>query len=195
MIEINLVPSNLRKKENRGTEALTTIGLPKEVLFGMGGVFIAILILIHLVLFGMWGGKLVQYMMYKIAWQKMLPAKKNIDSINEERKELRDKMATITDITSKNAILWSQKLNILSDSIPKGIWLTKITWNNTVLTITGSAVSKFHDEIAIVGNLISNLKKEINFTKDFSSIELKSVTRSKKGMTEVADFIITARIK
>ena len=195
MIEINLVSDNLRKKENRGTGFLKSIDLPKEVIFGLGSLFVVLLVFIHLLLLGIYGFKLSKQFVYKATWQKMLPDKNNIDSIGQEVKDMRNKMATIADITSKKSTLWSQKLNVLSDVMPKGVWIRRIAWDNVALTVEGSAYSKFHDEITTVGNYVSNIKKDDNFTKDFSSIELNSVTRSKKGPTEVVDFKITAKAK
>ncbi|MEI7998097.1 MAG: PilN domain-containing protein [Candidatus Omnitrophota bacterium] len=196
MIEINLVPVNLRKKEAQGAgETLALLNIPKEILLGFGSIFLSLLILIHLGLIGTWIVKFGQHLVYKVAWQKMLPDKSNLDSINQELQDLRGKTSIITDITSKKAMLWSQKLNVLSDVMPKGVWLKKITWKDNVVSIEGSVVSKFREEITIAGNFVSNLKKEEGFAKGFSSIELSSVNRSKKGMTEIVDFIITAKVK
>lgn len=195
MIEINLIPINLRKKENRGSEAFAFINLPREFIFGCGSIFVLVIILIHFILFGLWCAKSTQYAFTQAQWQKMAPDKNAIDAINQEFKDLKAKMTLITDSALKKNIVWSQKLNILSDALPKGVWFKKIAWNESTLIIEGQAYSKFHDEIAIIGNFVSNLKKDINFMKDFSSIELNSISRIKKGVTEVAVFTITVKVK
>ena len=195
MIEINLIPPQLRKKEGRGVGILSLIALPKQTLLGVGGLFVALLILIHALSAGMWVIKAVRHVVYKGVWQKMSPDKTTVDSINQEVKDLKSKMSTITDIASKKAFLWSRKLNILSDAMPKGIWIRRISWNNTVLTIEGSAVSRLHDEISLAGDFVANLKKQEAFAKDFSVVELGSITRGKKGVTELVDFTITAKTK
>ncbi len=195
MIEINLVPVNLRKQQGRGIGVFGSIALPEGILFGVGGIFVVILILIHGLLVSLWVVKGVRYAFYKTVWTKMLPDKNSIDSLSRQIKDLNSRTSTITGIASHKNILWSQKLNILSDTIPKGMWLKKIDWNNNILTIEGCAVSRFHDEITIVGNFVSNLQRTQDFIKDFSSLELNSVNRSKKGVTEVADFMMTAKAK
>ena len=157
MIEINLIPLNLRKKANQGG-FLQSIDLPKEILFGLGSMALILLVLIHVCLLGLYVVKLSQHFIYTSTWQRMLPEKKNIDSISQELKDLKAKMSTITDLTAKRSALWSQKLNILSDAMPKGLWLRKINWDNTALIIEGSAYSKFHDEITTVGTYVSNIK-------------------------------------
>ena len=195
MIDINLIPPQLRKKENRGIGILSSIDLPKQTLLGAGGIFAALLILIHVLLAGMWVIKATRHVVYKTVWQQMSPDKTTVDSINQEFKDLKSKMSTIADIASKKAFFWSQKLNILSDTIPKGVWIKRISWNNTVLTIEGSSVSRLHDEISLAGDCVANLKKQEAFAKDFSVVELGSVTRGKKGVTEMVDFTITAKTK
>lgn len=195
MIEINLVPATLRKKENSGAGFWAAVNLPKEILLGVGGLFVVLLVLIHSVFIGAYILKFTHQLVYKTTWARMSPDKNNIDSISKELKDLKAKMVTIDDITSKKTFLWSQKLNMISNLLPKGVWLRKMTWNNTSLVIEGSAYSKLHDEMIIVGNYVSNLKKEDGFVKDFISVELSSVNRVKKSIVEVADFIITAKIK
>lgn len=195
MIEINLVPANLRKKQLGGMGILDSIGLPKEVLLGTSGIFIAVLILIHGLLLSMWIAKFVRYGVYKVAWTRMLPDKNHIDALNQQMQDLKSRASTINNLTSQQNMLWSQKLNILSDALPKEVWLKQIGWNNEILTITGCAVSRFHDEISVVGNFVSNLHRTQDFMKNFLSLELNSVNRTKKGGTEVADFIITAKAK
>jgi len=197
MIEINLVPAALRKNEARGVGVLASINLPQEVVLGFGGIVVGVLVLVHLILLMMWFTKSFQYFSYKSSWQAMASTRKIIDSTNEELKDFKGKISTITDITSKNAILWSRDLNILSDAVPKGIWFRRILWDSRVLIIEGSVFSKAHDEIAMVEDFVSNLKKEESFVKNFSLIEVNSVNLSlkSKSTTEVADFKITAKTK
>ena len=195
MIEINLVPVNLRKRAGSAGNLLSVIDLPRGIVVGVGGLFVFILISIHLLLIGIWGVKFSKHHELESTWQKMSPDKQNLDSINSELKDIKAKTTTITDLTSKKSIRWSEKFNILSNVMPKGVWLRRIFWNNNVLTIEGNAVSKLDDEISLVGSFVANLKKEENFAKDFNSLELNSVTRSKKGSTDVADFTIIAKVK
>jgi Tfp pilus assembly protein PilN len=193
MIEINLLPSHLRKKGSQGGGFLKSVDLPKEIFFGLGSIFIFLLVLIHLGLLSIYFAKLSQLMIRKAEWQKILPDKNRVDAVNQDLKDLNKRLAAINEINSKKAFVWSQKLNLLSDMAPKGVWFKRIVWNGNVFTVEGNAFSKLHDEIAIVNSFVSNLKKEPNFAKDFASIELNSVNRVKKGPTEIADFKIVAK--
>jgi hypothetical protein len=62
------------------------------------------------------------------------------------------------------------------------------------LSIEGSVVSKTRNEINNVGLFISSLKQDNDFIKDFSSLEVNSIQRSKASSVEVADFTILAKL-
>ncbi len=194
MIEINLIPANLRKKDKRGSEALAFMNLPKEFVLGCLTLFILILFIMHASLLGLWLSKSARHNLSQSQWNQMAGDKMTIDTIDKQLKDLKAKIALISKNTSKNSIIWSQKLNIISDSVPKGVWLRKISWTKNDLLIEGNAYLP-SQEIAIVGNFVSSLKKDKEFMKDFKSLELNSISRIKKGATEVADFSISAKLK
>ena len=125
----------------------------------------------------------------------MLPDKKNIDAIGNEAKDLKNKMATITDMTVKRSLSWSMKLNAISDALPKGVWFKRITLQDTTLVLEGSAVSKQKNEIAVVGNFVNTLKKNESFMKDFASLEVNSIQRGKQHNVDIVDFTIAAKLK
>jgi hypothetical protein len=195
MININLVPDNFKKQGHSWLGFLEQINIPKEILLGEGSIFFAVLIIVHVFLAGGWIVAQTQHITYQNSWKKMLPDKNNLETISQQIKDLNFRMSTINDFAVKKSIVWSQKLNDLSDLMPKGLWFKKIIWDNSVFVIEGTAFSKLFDEITLVGDFVSNLKKDEGFIKDFSSIGLDSITRSKRGMIEVVDFKITAKVK
>lgn len=195
MIEINLIPINLRKKDSRNFGIFSILNIPKEFIVGCGGVFVLIIVLIHITLIVLWGFKSTEFAITQAQWQQMSVDRKTVEGINKELKDVKATNTLITGTVSKKVILWSQKLNILSDNLPKGVWFKKIVWNETALVVEGRAYSKSHDEMMTVGNFVSNLKKDTNFMKDFSSIELNSISRVKQGLVEVAIFTITVKVK
>ncbi len=195
MIDINLVPTALRKKSGHDMAFLVLLDLPPKVFWGIGGVLFGLLLTIHVLLLAAWGMEMIWFGGYKIQWEQLLPDKKNIDGIGNELKDLKKKMNAITDLTSKKVARWSNKLNFVSDALPKGVWLRRMVLDNNVLTMEGSAVSKSHSEIAAVGNFTAGLKNQTAFINDFTSLEVNSIVRGKKGNTEVTDFTITGKLK
>ncbi len=195
MIVINLVPEHLRKKSARGVLSFMGLGISREVLLGVGGAFIALLVAAHVSLLAAQSAQGVRLGLVKVRWERLLPDRNRIDAIGTELRGLRKKVTTITDITSARATPWSRTMNVLSDALPKGLWLKKISLEGGALTLEGSAFSKTKSEIVVVGNFVADLKKEGAFADDFSSIEVRSIQRGKRGPTEVVDFVITAKLK
>ena len=194
MIVINLVPEHLRKRSAGGVLS-SGLGIPREVLLGVAGAFIAFLVVAHVLLLVAQSAQGVRLGLVKARWEKLLPDRDRIDVLGTELMGLRKKVATITSIASARTGPWSRKMNVLSDALPKGVWLKKINLDSGTLTLEGSAFSKTHSEIVTVGNFVANLKKEGAFADDFSSIEVQSIQRGKRGPTEVVDFVITAKLK
>src|SRR5262245_11456259 len=122
MIDINLIPPASRKRTS-GPLSRSNIDLPPEILFGVGGGCLALLIIAHVFLLGAWGIKAIVLAAHKAAWQDVLPDKKNIDALAGELRDLKKRMASITDVTSSKSMGWSHKLNLISDALPKGLWL------------------------------------------------------------------------
>ncbi len=195
MIDINLVPITLRKKSGQGILSGLTLNLPQEILLGVGGGFVLLLLAVHLLLGSMMVVNLIRVGVSKAQWQELLPDKNALDAIGNEVKDLKKKMNTINDITTKHSIGWSRNLNVISDNLTTGAWLKRITVDSKALVIEGCVFSKVQNEIVTVGSLVSSLKKDDGFMKAFQSVEVDSIQRNKLKVTEVADFNVSVKLK
>jgi len=194
MININLIPPALRKKSGAGLSILS-INIPQEILFGVGGGVVFLILTVHLVLGAAWLMAAGHLSLDKLQWQKVASDKNELDDISSKSRELRKKINAIADMAVKKTLVWSPKLNAISEALPRGLWLRKMVLDKSSLTMEGSAVSKNHDEITNVGNFVSVLKKDEAFMKDFSSLEVNSIQRGKRNSMEVADFTVMAKLK
>jgi len=194
MIEINLVPLHLRKKKKKSLLP-GGINIPIEVVIGIGGGVFALLILAHVLLLFTNIAKLAQHKRLQKQWEEIAPDKAKVDAVVNEMRELQSRYKSIEEITGVDKILWSQKLNILSDNLPRGVWLTKIVLNDEMLLIEGSATSKQRQEMINVHNLASNLKSNEAFLEDLEDLELGSIQRRRVQKIEIADFLITTKLK
>jgi hypothetical protein len=192
MIDINLIPAALRKdgKEN----ASLKINIPQEMLFGIGVGLIFLMVTVHLLLGVVWWVGVGRLSSEKANWQKVLPDKTALDSINKESGELKKKIKMISDMTVKESVLWAPKFNAISDSLPKGLWIRRMTLDKVGLTIEGSVVSKSQNEINNVGLFLASLKQNDNFMKDFSSLEVNSIQGAKDNTVDVTDFSVMAKL-
>lgn len=190
MIEINLLPEELRKKKS---EPYFNLNMEAEKLkFWIGGGAVGILILIVMILFL---GSFIR----KIQINGLLAREKNfssrlsqIDSVNKEIAVLKTKMSVLDQLT-KRKFLWAEKLNQLSDLVLPGIWFTHVyTDSENRLIIEGSVFSKSEEAMASVGKFMKNVKDDQQFFKDFKNIKLESVQRKNKEERDmdIVDFKI-----
>ena len=195
MIEINLVPEHLRKK--RKSQGLTggDVKLPKETLIGLGGGVVALLLVLHILFQVFITTRFVQHRNYKSELDKIMPEKIKVDKILQELKALQAKAKNMDKITEGSNIVWSEKMQGISDNLTRGAWLNRITLENNALFIHGSSVSKDKAEMINVHKFTSSLKESEDFMKDFSNIELELIKSRKINVTQTADFIIKADLK
>ncbi|HLD70153.1 MAG TPA: hypothetical protein VJA17_05245, partial [Candidatus Omnitrophota bacterium] len=142
MIEINLVPPQSRRKpKGRG---LLGIGfnIPREVIIGLVGGLFLILLLISILLQTTIFIKFAQRKALSMEWEQILPSKTRVDAVLSQLRNLQSKVKSIENITGAEDIVWSTKLNDISDSVPRGVWIKSIIGNEQRLVIEGSSVRK-----------------------------------------------------
>lgn len=193
MIEINLVPDNLRKRR-KSSSASSGINIPLEVIIGLGGGLVIILVLIHVLLLGVNVTRLSGYKSLQAQWAKIEPDKKKVDGIITELRELQKRNKDISDSLLGKRNSWSQKLNILSDCLSKGVWFKKISFIEDKFLIEGSAVSRQYEEMTSVHSFMASLKANKDFSKNLSDLELGSIQRKKIKELDIVDFVITAKL-
>ncbi|MFA5060375.1 MAG: PilN domain-containing protein [Candidatus Omnitrophota bacterium] len=198
LIDINLLPPDLRKKRGSKTskDAIGNItNIPKEMVFGLVGGLFFLLVVFNLLLFVVTCFKWVQYSRGNKQWEIIALDKKKVDSVLGEMRSLQSKIASVEKVTTGKRICWAQKLNELSNNIPKGVWLNKISLSEKVLLIDGSSVSKVGEEMISVGNFASNLKNQKTFMNGLKNVEVGSIQRRKVQSIEIADFLITVKLQ
>ncbi|MDE2027120.1 MAG: PilN domain-containing protein [Candidatus Omnitrophica bacterium] len=193
MIDINLIPENLRKGGKAKADGVT-INIPREIIFGVGGGLIVLLLAIHLILGAVWLMAMGRLSFYNAQWQKIQPDKAALDAIHKESGDLKNKIKTIADVTTNETVLWAPKFNAISDALPGGTWIKKMTLDKTGLTIEGGVVSKTRNEINNVGAFVAALKKSDDFMKGFVSLEINSIQGSRSNSVQVTDFSIVAKL-
>ncbi len=193
MIEINLVPVELRKKR-KNKSLLRGLNIPRELMIGAGGGVVLFLLGLHLVLLLVNITRLVHYKKLQKQWAQMSPLKEKVDSVATEMRGLQDQLATLDEVTGKSNILWSRKLNILSDTLPRGVWFKKMGFNGDIFSVEGSAISRQGEEMISVHNFTSALKKNKDFLDNFADLKLGSIQTRKLDKIEIADFLITTNL-
>jgi Tfp pilus assembly protein PilN len=188
MIEINLLPEELRKKKK--IDLRFDLEMVGRVKFLAGGIFVGALVLLVVLLFIGSSVRKKQIISLMIKEQAMSPERTRAEEANKEILSLMARMSELDEIT-KRKFSWSRKLNELSDLVLPGIWLTRIyTDSENRFIIEGSVISKKEEAMATVGKFMKDLREDRSFFKDFSNIKLESVQRKGAGDRDVVDFRI-----
>lgn len=193
MIEINLVPENLKKKKAKPASPMLGVNIPPEAVIGLVGGVVVLLIITHVILLYMTCKRLAEKKVLDRQMEGLSPQKIESETVAKELRGLQGKKNAIEQMTKTQKILWAPKLNDISDSIPRGVWLNKVTLDHGILSIEGSSVAKLTDEMMSVSEFTSKLKEHSGFLSQLKSIELGSIQRRKIESLEIADFSITAK--
>ena len=194
MIDINLIPSHLRKTR-REKKLPIYLNIPKEAIIGLVGGLFVLLFLVHIVFQVIIFVKFSHHAYHKKQMNAIASDKTIVDGILDELRGLQKKKSSVEKVTTEKRISWSRKLNDISDSLPRGVWLTRVYVDENVLIIEGSVVSKAKEEVINVGNFTTQLKNHPSFMIGLKNVEMGSVQSRMIKTVEIADFIITAKLK
>ncbi len=195
MIEINLVPPQLRKRQKKNFSATGIFNLPQEIVFALIGGVIAFLIVIHVLLQLNIFLKVIQHSALKAQWAKTQPEKQQVDVVLNELRSSQNKINAINKVTTSKRLLWAQKFNEISESLPRGMWLNRLSLESNVFMIEGSAFSKIGNEMTTVGDFLTTLKNSKAFMEGLENIDVGSIQRRQIKSVDISDFYITIRIK
>ena len=190
MIEINLLPEELKAdlKKQAPSPALKQA---KAIAFFILG----LLVLLHLGLMGILAVNSVQLNALNVRWRTLQPKLKLVQEFKGEGIVLSQGANSIQQLVSKR-LAWSKKLNRLSLDLPSGVWFNEISATlKKEFTIKGSVVSLKKEEMLLINQFIDNLKKDADFFKDFSKLEISSAQSGEIGGYEVNDFVISGALK
>lgn len=188
MIEINLLPAELRKRES--FKFSPPEGYLKNIALSAIAVFILANILIPLLIVT----KGVMLKQLKRSFLSIQPQMKQIDEINLQVQKARALDGLFSRLV-KARLTTAVKLNIISDCLPQGVWLSEFSLSKDILEIKGSCVSAEAQELAQIGKFLNALKADKQISASFIHLELASVQRKNLGATEVVDFIISSNPK
>ena len=192
MIEINLVPAHLRRKRRKTADTQSPTSLPKETVLGVMGVFLFCLVVVSGVLQIIIMTQLRQSRRLEREAEELLPQKVNSDRYVLQIKGLQEKLAPIEELLGNEDIQWSRKLNEISDLLPRGVWLNKLSLDQEVLLISGSAVTRNQIEVHTFN---ANLKDSEVFMRGVRDIEPGRIKTRLIKETTVADFTTTVDLK
>jgi len=221
MIEINLIPPEMKKREapfaNLKLSGLQLKNLP---LLNIIIVIAAAVVALQLALFIIGIAGTMRLNALTVKYDKLVPEKKMADVLKSKVDDINKRSAAIDELMARR-FDWAKKINTVSDSVTPGIWLTGLSYDEKptgrarakgtqtgkgdaaparismpgILVMTGYASGAGEQGASLVGRFIKSLKDNSSFYADFSEIELVSVKTDKVDTQETMSFSINCFFK
>jgi len=186
MIEINLLPEELRAKSKK-------LGIESRHILYLIPLAVGILIFVHLYLAAVGIIKSCQFNTLNNKWKKLQPQREMLKKLTNEYQVLSADAKVIEQLNMRR-LIWSEKLNKLSLDLPGGIWFNEFTLSRKDFTLKGSVISLEKREMSLINKFIDNLKKDAVFSKDITGLELSSAQMRTSAGYDIFDFTLTAKI-
>ncbi|UCD55113.1 MAG: PilN domain-containing protein [Candidatus Omnitrophota bacterium] len=194
MIELNLLPEELKKKRTR-------IELPEIPLVPIAVAFLGILLIVQFIVGGFIFLSRRQLGSLNKKWENLAPKKTALAKLKGQITVTGKKVEAIEGLIEKQ-LNWSCLLNELSNSLTANIWLTELSYDergrgNTIrtLTLSGSAVGKGEETTAFIAHFIKSLKDNKKFFAQFDNIELVSIKKGRIAEQDIMNFILICSFK
>ena len=186
MIEINLLPQELREKK-KITDKFSLI-----LYYVAAG--IVVLVFINICIISLTLIKNIQFKTLSKKWQGAQQQRQKVEEFREHSEMSAGDLQAIQQIRGSR-VFWASKLNALSLLLPSGIWFNELSLDNKNFVIKGSIISLKQEEMSLINLFLTNLKEDKFFSRDFASLNLTSVQRRQLGGYEISDFTFTGSLK
>jgi len=199
MIEINLLPPNLRVKKREPMK------LPSLPVIPIAAGLIGFLIAIQILLLFFIQIKNASNSSLKKKTTSLAASNKEAMGIDDSLREISSKVEVI-DKLSNSRFNVAKKLNDLSDSLVSGVWLRSVDvkkgespnepgLSRETLVIEGSSIISGESAEGAIGKFVNSLKENGSFSSDFDNIEIAKEERKKVQNTEIMDFVVICHFK
>jgi Tfp pilus assembly protein PilN len=126
--------------------------------------------------------------------QQLAAPKTAVDELNVLVRELRDQR-TVFERLSHARSQWAHHLNVLSDVVPEGVWLTDLSLDpDRGLVIQGSALAQGGQEMLRITRLVEGLKGDKEFGQVLQNVQIESIKRMKEEQIDVVEFTLTTKL-
>ncbi|MCK4852391.1 MAG: PilN domain-containing protein [Candidatus Omnitrophica bacterium] len=200
MIELNLLPKELRKKKKQD--------LPEIPILPVAVLCVIMVVVTHVSLCVFVKGRNVQAVRLKEKWEELQPQKKITDRVLKDIQYLEKRMKATETIVTPD-LDWVELLSGLNQAMTDHVWLSgfnpvfersrgkagKKTGLPVTLTLTGYALGKSDIATFNVAKFINSLKLYEDFLKYFEEIELQNIRKEMLDGEEVMRFTLICRFK
>ncbi|MBU0571948.1 MAG: PilN domain-containing protein [Candidatus Omnitrophica bacterium] len=200
MIELNLLPKELRKKKQLAMPDIPVLPIAISVL--------VLMVVMHAVVLLSVTVKRNSLKQFNKEWKELRPGCRAAEELNSKITGLERRLKVTRDIANP-ALDWVELLGGLNMATIPNVWLSEFKpvfsqskgrdKRQTKNTLTGLELSGYAlgrgEATSTVGEFIDSLKKNNEFSKYFSEIELQGIHNRKFDNEEVMSFKLVCRFK
>jgi hypothetical protein len=202
MIELNLLPKELRKKKKKAA------AMPKIPVVPICVGVVVLLVVTHILLIFLIKNNMGLSEKLQGNWSQMKPQKEMTDEFFNELNSLQRRVEAIRKI-AKPGLSWARLLGGLNQAMISNVWLSefKLTFKTAgrklamekgkpvSLGLVGYAVGRSEVALPTVGRFMESLKKNKDFSDDFEEIELEDIRNYVISGEEVMMFKLVCKFK
>ena len=128
--------------------------------------------------------------------QTLQPKKTEVERLQRLLQELRAQQKAFQGL-GKGPGLWAQRLNILSNVTPEGVWYTELALDPTKgMVLQGSAIGQqVGPEMVSVTRLVRDLEANPDFASVVKDIQIESIKRVPEGEIDVVQFTLSCSLQ
>lgn len=194
MIEINLLPQELKVKELAAIVKKKEINPQAQQVLLLVPMVLVFLVCVHLFLFLVKSAKEKRIRVLRGKIEALAPKKKELEKSTSLYTSLSQEAALLKQLTVER-INWPQKLSLLSARLPSGIWFTGLSVSPRDFLLEGSVISLQQDELTQINIFIDSLKNDEVFFNNFDRLTLSSVQKQTLGSYEVSEFTLSGKLR
>ena len=196
MIELNLLPKNLRRKKKK-------MDMPVIPILPVAFAVLAVVIVLQLVMIFWIRGKSVALHKLNRKFEELKPQSKTADDVAKEIQDMENRMAAMKSI-SKPPLDWAELMAGLNLAVVPDVWLSEFKpvaaqgkgqKGPGTLELTGYALGESEVATSTVAKFIDSLKNTNEFFKYFEEVELQDVRQQTMEKESVMAFKLIARFK
>jgi hypothetical protein len=207
VIEINLLPEELRKKPSPFSGInLKKLDVKNIPIYGIAAGIGAAIISVHIVLFLTGISLNAQLISETKKYNAILPENKVADALKAKVADINKRSGAIDELIVKR-FSWASKMKYLSDCVTPGIWLSELDYDERAvfgnaktamagaLVISGYAAGAGEQGTALIGKFIKSLQDNKSFYSDLSAVDLVSTKSDQVDGQDVMSFKINCFFK
>ena len=189
MIEINLLPPEMRKREHASL-AFPQLSIHKTLLLGVSFFIGAQILAVAFVI-------AQHFELTHVRHEVVMIRERNKEILaHKTENTLMKKRAQQLTVLTRRKFAWTSLLDALNQSMTKGIWLRalSLTEDKKGLKLEGSVIAE-GQETATVGRFIKGLKDNPQFNALSEDIQLSNMIQKKIKEVDVYDFTLICPFK